>query len=235
MSGNNIIEIPCNELDYKTYANLTFASGNLPAKAIDGIPQTVEHVRLSLKNRIQLLFKPKKFNVNGHEIKKMSYDEFLLDKTSVLTHELTHAQQDQILLNTEGGIEKLFELKKAKAPLATFEEFLEICPLYKTEIPNKKFKLDTEIPSSYQGLGFKYHPINIARAQADYTDSGADYYTNLLEADARLHEIGAGETFKKLFPNTELDEATLKKFKACKKSNLDFIVREMDKKSMFSK
>lgn len=231
ISGSNIIEIPRDQLDYKAYRKPNVAADNLLSVRVGGMRQVATSGRMPLKMRMQLLFNPNKNPFGSIGVKKITYDEFLLNKTSLLTHELTHAKQDQILLNTEGGIEKLFELLKIKDSSLTFEKFLENYPLYKTKIPNKKFKLDTELVSKYQGRGLKYKPINIAKSKADYTTKGVDYFTNFLEADARVNEIGAVETFKKLFPNTELDETILKNYERSKTKNVDFILDEIIKRN----
>ena len=40
-------------------------------------------------------------------------NEYLLEKASILRHELAHARQEQIMLSTNGGVEKFLEILKS--------------------------------------------------------------------------------------------------------------------------
>lgn len=219
--GENVIRIPCNQLDYKTYRTLIAADNKINLVDCDGILQGDMVEYASLRNRIKLLFKKIKLD-------KTTYDEFLLDKTSALAHEITHARQDQILLNAEGGIEKIFELKKAEDPSLTFEHFLKFNPLYKTKIADKKFKLNdivsVKIPNR-KPLGYRIQ--DIAEAQANYTTKGRGYYTNLLEVEARNSETYVCNYFKKLFPDKQVDK--MMQYGAIKKLNLHNILTAIEK------
>lgn len=91
-------------------------------------------------------------------------------------------------------------------PEIIFEEFLENNPLYKTQIPNKKFKLSSVLSNNILGSnsnerGFAYTPQKIIDSITNYTrDNGISYYTNPIEIEAKLAEIDACTKFKKAMP-----------------------------------
>lgn len=222
LSGNNVIRIPCNQLDYKTYRNLITADNKIVMVDCGGIEQSDMFGHLKLSKRIKFLFSKNKLD-------KTTYDEFLLDKTAILAHELTHARQDQILLNTEGGIEKLFELSKIKDSSLTFEQFLKFNPLYKTKITDKKFKLNDIISvNARNGIKLEYEIQDIAKADANYTNKGGDYYLNLLEVEARSSETYVCDYFKKLFPDKQVDK--MEAYRGLKIFNLNKILTAIFKK-----
>lgn len=217
LMGDNSILLPYNQLDFKTYlkeAGTRFRTVNIT----EGIKQSDYMGKADLYSRFSQFLK-RKIHPKIAAI-KATYEDFLLDKAGILTHELTHAKQDQILINTDGAIGQIFNFWKKNFPEITFEEFLENNPLYKTQIPNKKFKLGSVLSNNILGSnsnekGFAYTPQKIIDSITNYTrDNGISYYTNPIEIEARLAEIDAGTKFKKAMPeaSNKLEDMVKEKF-----------------------
>ena len=112
---------------------------------------------------------------------------------STLTHELQHAKQFQLLLSTEGGLEKYIQSLKEEHPAITEEAIKKACPFLFGYKP--KMLLDPEkvtIIDDVSGKNkIKYGIKVIIDAFTKYTSPDEDrfkYYTNLTEISAIAKE-----------------------------------------------
>ena len=131
-------------------------------------------------------------------------NEALALSGSVLTHELQHAKQFQILLSTEGGLEQYVQSLQKGHPGATMETIKKNCPFVFNYKPKKlldpdKVVIVDDVPG---GNKIKYGLKSIIEAFTGYTSSEEDklkYYTNIAEIGARAkeaiywHKLATGE------------------------------------------
>lgn len=82
-----------------------------------------------------------------HGLKKGTLDEFVMDKTVTLAHELEHARQTQLSLHAEGAHEFLLESLKKKNPKLSIKDIKKRYSFVFSFSPEKKISLDQYICS----------------------------------------------------------------------------------------
>jgi len=158
----------------------------------------------------------------------LTSEELFLANMTTLRHELTHARQDQILASTKGGVEKLFELLKKDKSDLTFDDFLNAHSLYKNLNSQKKFNLNDEITVSCGKRKIAYKVENIVNSLAGYSSSNSEeYFSNLLEFEARVEEMRALNVVEKTFSKQNIDKESLKYFRSVTAQNLENIYQHV--------
>jgi len=144
-------------------------------------------------------------------------DEKIFSLSGTLRHELTHARQEQIIINTKDGVRVLYEKLKEKHPKQykniEFADFLKMFPFFDKKDSLPCFELNQQIEFSYpdlldsNGKPFKisYSPLDLINLKIDYDFDDIDrYYADLGEIEARAEQAEFYFNYKNYLPNLKI-------------------------------
>ena len=163
------------------------------------------------------------------EYRMATKNEALAMQGAVMSHELTHAQQFQILLSSEGGKEKYIEYLKSMNKDIPENILKKAAPFLYNYMPKKILSQDEQILEKLpDGNGFKYNIKHITDAFINYNDKNKlKYYTNLTEISAINGEYAYWDkVIKGTLPKPEgVSDEFLKSFRTKAKYNAVTLMR----------
>lgn len=127
------------------------------------------------------------------KLRMASKNEALTKMGKTFYHELTHAEQHQMLLSAKDGKEKYIQHLKSLYKNLSENDIKKICPFVFDYQPNTNWSLDTQIVRNIKGSKdkIKYKIKDLLDASTNYTSASEDwkkYYTNFAEIEARIGE-----------------------------------------------